>query len=95
MKNDWSQDGKILYTDANDTKMQYKRILLLNHTLTTKFVELMTGNNFENLHFLFLNVLVSQEAFYIVTNLKLLVVENTHLSHLVYYNFLLFYVGVF
>ena len=41
-------------------------------------------------YFSFLSVLVFQEGFYIVTNLKLRVVENTHLNLLVCFNFCFF-----
>ena len=61
-----------------------------------KSAELMIGKDCENPYFLFLTVSVFQEGFYIVTNLKLLVVENTHLSLLVCFNFcFLCWVGVF
>ena len=55
-----------------------------------KSAMLMIGKVCKNSYFSFLNILVFQEGFYIVTNLKLLVVENTHLSLLVCYNFCFF-----
>ena len=53
----------------------------------------MIGKHCENPCFSFLNVSVFQEGFYIVTYLKLLVVENTHLSLLVCFNFCFFMLG--
>ena len=58
--------------------------------MTAKSAKSVTGKDCENPCFSFLNVSVFQEGFYIVTNLKLLVVENTHLSLLVCYNFCFF-----
>ena len=58
-----------------------------------KSAMLMIGKDGENSYFSFLNVLVFQEGFYIVTNLKLLVVENTHLNLLVCFNFCFFILG--
>ena len=53
----------------------------------------MTGKDCENPSLSFLNFSVFQECFYIVANLKLLVVENTHLSLLVCFNFCFFMLG--
>ena len=50
----------------------------------------MTRKDCKISYFSFLNVLVFQEGFYIVTNLKLCVVENTHLNLLVCFNFYFF-----
>ena len=47
----------------------------------------MIGKDCENPYFSFLIVSVFQEGLYIVTNLKLLVVEKTHLSLLACFNF--------
>ena len=53
----------------------------------------MTGKYCENPCFSFLNALVFQEGFYIATNLKLIVVKNTHLSLLVCFNFCFYMLG--
>ena len=66
---------------------------MINHTLAAKSVELMIGKDCENHYFSFLNVSVFQEGYYMVTNLKLLVAENTHLSLLVCFNFSFFMLG--
>ena len=47
----------------------------------------MIGKDCENPYFSFLIVSVFQEGLYIVTNLRLLVVEKTHLSLLACFNF--------
>ena len=58
-KNVWSQDRKILYTDANDRN---KIKVRLNHTLMAKSAMLMIGKVCKNSHFLFLNVLLFPEG---------------------------------
>ena len=68
-----------------ERKLRYFMIKSYSN-LTAKSAELMTGKHCENPYFSFLNVSV----FCIVANLKLLVVENTHLSLLVCFNFLMF-----
>ena len=54
----------------------------------------MIGKDRENPYFSFLKVSVFQEGFYIVTNLKLLLVENTHLSLLICFNFFFLCLGL-
>ena len=55
-----------------------------------KSAMLMIGKVCKNSCFSFLNFLVFQEGFYIVTNLKLFVVKNTHLNLLVCFNLCFF-----